>query len=92
MLAIASAMMARPRLLLLDEPSTGLSPLMVGEVGKIITHIHGEGTTVLLIEQNAKLALGLSMRAYVMETGRIVLEGDAAELKESEHVKKAYLG
>jgi branched-chain amino acid transport system ATP-binding protein len=92
MLAIASAMMARPKLLLLDEPSTGLSPLMVGEVGKIISHIHMEGTTVLLIEQNAKLALGLSMRAYVLETGHIVLEGKAAELKESEHVKKAYLG
>lgn len=91
MLAIAAAMMARPKLLLLDEPSTGLSPLMVGEVGKIITHVHGEGTTVLLIEQNAKLALGLSMRAYVLETGRIVLEGKAARLKESEHVKKAYL-
>jgi len=84
--------MAGPELLLLDEPSTGLSPIMVGEIGKIIKEIHQKGTNVLLIEQNARLALGLSMRGYVLETGLITLEGEAEALKNSEHVKKAYLG
>jgi branched-chain amino acid transport system ATP-binding protein len=92
MLAIACALMAGPELLLLDEPSTGLSPIMVGEIGKIIKEVHDKGTNVLLIEQNARLALGLSMRGYVLETGLITLTGEADELKNSEHVKKAYLG
>ena len=92
MLAIACALMARPELLLLDEPSTGLSPLMVNEIGKIIKEVHQKGTTVLLVEQNARLALGLSMRGYVMETGLIALEGNSITLQNSEHVKKAYLG
>ncbi len=92
MLAIACALMARPELLLLDEPSTGLSPLMVNEIGKIIKEVHQKGTTVLLVEQNARLALGLSMRGYVMETGLIALEGNSIALQNSEHVKKAYLG
>ena len=92
MLAIATAVMCRPRVLLLDEPSMGLSPLMVGEIGKIIREINETGTTVLLVEQNSRLALKLAVRAYVLETGNIVVEGDAADLLHSEHVRKAYLG
>ena len=92
MLAIATAVMCGPKVLLLDEPSMGLSPLMVGEIVKIIREINETGTTVLLVEQNSRLALKLAMRAYVLETGKIVVEGDAAELLHSEHVRKAYLG
>ncbi len=92
MLAIATALMSKPRLLLLDEPSTGLSPIMVSEIGKIIVDINKVGTTILLVEQNARLALKLAIRGYVMETGVIVLSGAAQELQYSEHVKKAYLG
>lgn len=92
MLAIACALMSAPDLLLLDEPSSGLSPIMVKEIGKIIADINKGGTTVLLVEQNARLALGLAGRGYVLETGNIVLQGDARELLKSEHVKKAYLG
>lgn len=92
MLAIACALMARPELLILDEPSTGLSPLMVGKIAQIISDVHKQGTSVLLVEQNARLALGLSMRGYVLETGLITLEGDSEELKSSDHVRKAYLG
>jgi len=92
MLAIATALMSKPRLLLLDEPSSGLSPIMVQEIGKIVTDVNKGGTTVLLVEQNARLALRLANRGYVMETGSIVLQGDAKELLKSEHVKKAYLG
>lgn len=92
MLAIATAVMCRPRLLLLDEPSMGLSPLMVGEIAKIIREIHEAGTAVLLVEQNSRLALKLAARAYVLETGNIVVEGSATELLHSEHVRKAYLG
>ncbi len=92
MLAIATALMCRPRLLLLDEPSMGLSPLMVGEIAKIIREIHEAGTSVLLVEQNSRLALKLASRAYVLETGKIVIEGSAEELLHSEHVRKAYLG
>jgi len=92
MLAIATALMCRPRVLLLDEPSMGLSPLMVGEIAKIIREIHEAGTAVLLVEQNSRLALKLAHRAYVLETGKIVVEGTAAELLHSEHVRKAYLG
>lgn len=92
MLAMAMALMARPTLLLLDEPSTGLSPKMVTEIGRVIYNIHKGGTSVLLVEQNARLALSLAQRGYAIETGMIVLSGYAEELKESDHVKKAYLG
>ncbi len=92
MLAIAAAVMCKPRLLLLDEPSMGLSPLMVSEIGKIVREINAMGTTVLLVEQNSRLALKLAVRAYVLETGSIVVEGSATELIHSEHVRKAYLG
>ncbi len=92
MLAIACAIMCKPRLLLLDEPSMGLSPLMVAEIGKIIKEIHETGTTTLLVEQNSRLALKLAVRAYVLETGDIVVQGSAEELMNSEHVRKAYLG
>jgi len=92
MLAIATALMSKPRLLLLDEPSSGLSPIMVQEIGKIVTDVNKGGTTVLLVEQNARLALRLANRGYIMETGSIVLQGDAKEVLKSEHVKKAYLG
>jgi len=92
MLAIAIALMGKPKLLLLDEPSSGLSPIMVGEIGKIVADINKGGTSVLLVEQNARLALRLAHRGYVLETGNIVLHGSAKELLHSEHVKKAYLG
>jgi branched-chain amino acid transport system ATP-binding protein len=92
MLAIAAALVCKPRLLLLDEPSIGLSPLMVKEIAKIIKNINETGTTILLVEQNARLALKISHRGYVMETGRIALSGDSHELLYSDHVKRAYLG
>lgn len=92
MLAIGRALMARPRLMLLDEPSMGLAPLLVREIFAIIKDINEKGTTILLVEQNAHMALSIANRAYVLETGEIVLEGDAARLMESEEVKKAYLG
>jgi branched-chain amino acid transport system ATP-binding protein len=92
MLAIGRALMARPRLILFDEPSLGLAPTVVETVFAIIAGIRREGTTVLMVEQNAYMALALASRAYVMETGRIVLEGPARALVENEHVKKAYLG
>lgn len=92
MLAMGRALMARPKLLLLDEPSMGLSPLLVKEIFAIIQDINAQGTTVLLVEQNAKMALGIADRAYVMETGSIVLSGTGAELAASEEIKKAYLG
>lgn len=93
MLAIACAIMCKPRLLLLDEPSMGLSPLMVTEIGRIVREINEDlGTTVLLVEQNSRLALKLAQRAYVLETGSIVIEGQAEELMHSEHVRRAYLG
>ncbi len=92
MLAIACALMGKPKLLLLDEPSLGLSPIMVGEIGKIVADINKGGTSVLLVEQNARLALRLARRGYVLETGTIVLQGSAKELQNTEHVKKAYLG
>lgn len=92
MLAIACALMGNSRLLLLDEPSSGLSPIMVKEIGKIVSDINQRGTSILLVEQNARLALGLASRGYVLETGNIVLHGEAKELMHSEHVKKAYLG
>lgn len=92
MLAIGRALMARPVLLILDEPSMGLSPLLVKEIFEIIKEINAQGTTILLVEQNAKMALSISKRAYVLETGKIVLEGFSEELAESEEIKKAYLG
>ena len=92
MLAMGRALMSAPKLLLLDEPSLGLSPIMCGEIGKIIMNIHAEGRTVILVEQNARLALGLAQHAYVIETGDIALSGPAKELRENDDVKKAYLG
>lgn len=92
LLAIACALMGRPKLLLLDEPSLGLSPIAVKEIGKAIAHINESGTSILLVEQNARLALKLAQRGYVLETGSIVLEGRAKDLMGSEHIKRAYLG
>ena len=84
--------MSRPRLLLLDEPSMGLAPLLVKEIFTIVQEINRTGTTVLLVEQNANMALSIANKAYVLETGRITLSGDAKELAASEEVRKAYLG
>ena len=92
MLAIGRALMARPRLILFDEPSLGLAPTTVETVFAVIAGIRREGTTVLMVEQNAYLALQLATRGYVMETGRITLEGPARDLLDNEHVKRAYLG
>ncbi|MEH7885621.1 ABC transporter ATP-binding protein [Bacillus sp. JJ1609] len=92
MLAMGRALMARPRLLILDEPSMGLAPLLVKTIFRIIEEINASGTTVLLVEQNAHMALSIANRAYVIETGRVVLSGTADELNSSEQVKMAYLG
>lgn len=92
MLAMGRALMARPRLLLLDEPSMGLAPLLVKTIFKIIEDINKSGTTILLVEQNAHMALSIASRAYVIETGRVVISGTADELNASEQVKQAYLG
>lgn len=92
MLAIGRALMSRPRLLLLDEPSMGLAPLMVEKIFEIIRAINGQGVAILLIEQNARLALAAASRAYVMESGSITLSGPAAELAADERVRAAYLG
>ena len=92
MLAMGRALMSRPRLLLLDEPSMGLAPLLIREIFNIIVDINKTGTTVLLVEQNANMALSIAHRAYVLETGRIALSGGAKELAASEEVRKAYLG
>ncbi len=92
MLAMGRALMSKPELVLMDEPSMGLSPLLVTEIFHIIQEINRSGTTVLLVEQNAKKALSVADRAYVLETGRIVLEGDAKTLMDNDQVKKAYLG
>lgn len=92
MLAISRALMSRPNLLLLDEPSMGLSPLFVKEIFDTIKILNQEGTTILLVEQNAEMALSIADRAYVIETGKITMEGKASELKDDEKVKKAYLG
>jgi branched-chain amino acid transport system ATP-binding protein len=92
MLAFARALVARPRVLLLDEPSMGLSPLLVRRVFELVEAIHREGTTILLVEQNAKLALAVSDRAYVLERGQIALEGPSAELARDPRVQAAYLG
>lgn len=92
MLAMGRALMSQPKIILMDEPSMGLSPLLVSEIFDIIRSINQNGTTVLLVEQNAKKALAISNRAYVLETGRVVLAGDAAEVMDNEQVRKAYLG
>ncbi len=92
MLAIGRALMANPEILLLDEPSLGLAPFLVQEIFKVIQEINKMGTTILLVEQNAHLALKISQRAYVLEVGRLVMEGDSAELIKKEEIKKAYLG
>ncbi len=92
MLAIARALMSRPKLMLMDEPSMGLSPILVKEVFDLIQELRSEGTTILLVEQNARMALSIADRAYVLETGRIVHEGIAGEMLEDERIRVAYLG
>lgn len=92
MLAIGRALMSRPEILLLDEPSMGLAPLLVQEIFSIIKDINEAGTTILLVEQNASMALQIANRAYVMEIGSIVLSGKGSELMQSDDIKKAYLG
>jgi branched-chain amino acid transport system ATP-binding protein len=92
MLAIGRALMSRPRILLLDEPSMGLSPVLVEAIFQIIIDIHAQGTTILLVEQNALMALQVASRGYVLQTGRIVLQDSAESLSENEMVRKAYLG
>lgn len=92
MLAMGRALMSKPKIILMDEPSMGLSPILVEEIFNIIREISAGGTTVLLVEQNAKKALAIADRAYVLETGNIVLSGDATEMMDNESIKKAYLG
>ena len=92
MLAMGRALMSKPKILLMDEPSMGLSPIMVNEIFSIIQEVSNSGTTVLLVEQNAKKALAIADRGYVLETGRIVLEGKASDLLNDDSIKKAYLG
>lgn len=92
MLAIGRALMSRPKLLLMDEPSMGLAPLLVHEIFSIIKEINNQGTTILLVEQNANIALSIAHRAYVIEIGSVVIEGSGKELIKSEEIKKAYLG
>jgi branched-chain amino acid transport system ATP-binding protein len=92
MVAVGRGMMARPKLLMLDEPSLGLAPLLVREVFKVIERVNSEGVTILLVEQNVKHTLSVATRAYVLENGRIVMEGKGKDLLDNEHVKKAYLG
>lgn len=92
MLSMGRALMSKPRLMMLDEPSMGLAPILVRQIFSIIEEFHREGTTILLIEQNAHLALSIADKGYVLETGKIVYEGSAAELAQTEEIKKAYLG
>jgi len=92
MLAMARALMSRPRLLMLDEPSMGLAPILVEQIFDIIKELHGSGTTILLVEQNAQMALSVADRAYVMETGKITMSGNAQDLLHNDAVRKAYLG
>lgn len=92
MLAMGRALMSHPKTILMDEPSMGLSPKLVKEIFSIIRKLHEQGITILLVEQNAKMALSIADRAYVLETGRITMKGDAKELLNNEQVRKAYLG
>lgn len=92
MLAIGRALMSRPAMLLLDEPSLGLAPFLVWEVGKIISDINQRGVTAILVEQNAQMALSVATRGYVLQSGKIVLEGTSEDLSKGESVQKAYLG
>lgn len=92
MLAMGRALMSNPKMIVMDEPSMGLSPIFVNEIFDIIEKVSASGTTVLLVEQNAKKALSIADRAYVLETGKIVLSGDAKELMNDDSIKKAYLG
>lgn len=92
MLAIGRAMMSRPRVLLLDEPSLGLAPILVQQIFAIIREINAQGTTILLVEQNALQALNVAHRGYVLQTGQVILSGDAADLTTNDMVRKAYLG
>lgn len=92
MLAIGRALMAGPRMLLLDEPSMGLAPMVAAEIFRVISHLCEQGTTVLVVEQNARAALAIAKRAYVMETGRVVMEGAADELARNPEIQRAYLG
>jgi branched-chain amino acid transport system ATP-binding protein len=92
MLAIARALMARPKLVMMDEPSMGLAPLVMKDIFSVVTRLRGEGKTVLLVEQNAKAALGIADRGYVLETGRIIMEGTAENLLQNRDVQRAYLG
>ena len=92
MLAMGRALMSKPKLLMMDEPSMGLAPILVEQIFDIIRQLHRAGTTILLVEQNAQMALSVANRAYVMETGRITMEGDADDLMHDDNVRKAYLG
>lgn len=92
MVAVGRGLMSRPRLLMFDEPSLGLAPILVREIFDVISRIRSEGTTVLIVEQNVRQTLGIADRAYVLETGKVVMEGSGAELLGNEHVKTAYLG
>lgn len=92
MLAMGRALMSHPKLLMLDEPSMGLAPILVEQIFDIIKELHRAGTTILLVEQNAEMALHIANRAYVLESGRIVLTGTGEELAKSEEIRKAYLG
>jgi branched-chain amino acid transport system ATP-binding protein len=92
MLAIGRALMARPKVLLLDEPSMGLAPVLVEQIFETIAEVNRQGTTILLVEQNAAMALSIAHRGYVLETGRVVLSGTAATLAENTEVRRAYLG
>ena len=92
MVAVSRALMSNPKLLLMDEPSLGLSPIMVGEVAKIISQISERGVSIVLVEQNARMALRLAKTAYVLEVGKIVLSGDAKKVGDDDYVTEAYLG
>ena len=92
MLAMARALMSKPKLMMLDEPSMGLAPILVDQIFDIIQELHESGATILLVEQNAQMALSVADRAYVLETGRIAMSGDASELLQNDDVQKAYLG